>query len=43
MPLLVNLRHLEKHDVHLDGELPVRELELDTRDEALQVKKPLKY
>lgn len=43
MPLLVNLRHLEKHDVHLNGELPVAELELDTRDEALQAKAPLKY
>ncbi len=30
MPLVVNLRHLEEHDVMLRGELPVAELDLDT-------------
>ncbi len=30
MPLLVNLRHLAKHDLLLNGELPVSELDLDT-------------
>jgi len=30
MPLVVNLRHLEEHDVSLRGELPVAELDLDT-------------
>jgi uncharacterized metal-binding protein YceD (DUF177 family) len=43
MPLLVNLRHLEAHDVQLDGELPVEELDIDTRDEVIQLAKPLRY
>ena len=43
MPLLVNLRHLEAHSVHLEGELPVEELDLDTRDEMIQAKEPLRY
>lgn len=43
MPLLVNLRHLEAHSVHLDGEMPVEELDLDTHDEAIHAKEPLQY
>jgi uncharacterized protein len=43
MPLLVNLRHLEAHNVRLEGELPVEELDLDTRDEMIQAKEPLQY
>ena len=43
MPLLVNLRHLEAHNVRLEGELPVGELDLDTRDEMIQAKEPLQY
>src|SRR5262245_48465802 len=43
MPLLVNLRHLEPHSVRLEGELPVEELDLDTRDEMVQAKEPLQY
>ena len=43
MPLLVNLRHLEKDDLALKGELPVEELDIDTRDEMVQVAKPLRY
>jgi len=43
MPLLVNLRHLEAHGVRLEGELPVEELDLDTRDEMIQAKEPLLY
>ena len=43
MPLVVNLRHLEAHNVELEGELPVKELDLDTRDEVIQVTQPLKY
>jgi len=43
MPLLVNLRHLEAHDLHLEGELPVEELDLNTRDELLQAEDPLQY
>jgi uncharacterized protein len=43
MPLLVNLRHLEAHNVRVEGELPVEELDLDARDETIQAKEPLQY
>jgi len=43
MPLVLNLRHLELQNVHLQGELPVEELDLDTHDEMIQAHKPLKY
>ena len=43
MPLLVNLRHLEKRNLTLKGELSAKELEVDERDEMVQVKQPLTY
>jgi uncharacterized protein len=43
MPLTVNLRHLEAHDVELKGELPVEDLALDNRDEMVRAEKPLEY
>ena len=43
MPLLVNLRHLEAHNLELQGELPVEDLDLDLRDEMVSAKKPLEY
>ena len=43
MSLLVNLRHLEAHDVELDGELGVEELDIDSRDEVIQATHPLEY
>src|ERR1700722_6625897 len=43
MPILVNLRHLEAHDIRLKGELPVAELELDLKDEVCRTEKPLQY
>jgi uncharacterized protein len=43
MPLAVNLRHLEAHDIHLEGSLPAEELEIDTRDEVIQVRHPLEH
>ncbi len=43
MPLVVNLRHLEEHDVVLRGELPVAELDLDTHDEMVRVTRPLRH
>jgi uncharacterized protein len=43
MSLIVNLRHLEEKDAVLRGELPVDELELDTRDEMIKVAQPLRY
>jgi uncharacterized protein len=43
MPLKINLRHLEAHNVKLEGQLPAEELDLDTRDEMIRVDKPLEY
>ena len=43
MPLIVNLRHLEKHDATLRGELPVSELDLDPLDEMIRVTRPLRH
>jgi uncharacterized metal-binding protein YceD (DUF177 family) len=43
MPLTVNLRHLEEHNVRLRGELPVDELDLETGDEMVQVARPLAF
>lgn len=43
MPLLVNLRHLEADNVHLDGELSAEELDIDTGDEMLRAAGPLQY
>ena len=43
MPLLLNLRHLEAHDLQLKGELPVEELELDLRDPMIQAEQPVGY
>jgi uncharacterized protein len=43
MPLAVNLRHLEAHNISLEGELPAEELDIDTRDEVIQVSQPLRY
>jgi len=43
MPLVVNLRHLQEQDVKLCGELPAAELELDLRDEMIQVTQPLRH
>ena len=43
MPLKVNLRHLEAHEVHLKGELPVEELDFGLRDEMMVPGKSLQY
>ena len=43
MPVTVNLRHLEAHEVHLDGDLPAEELDLDVRDETIEAHEPLQY
>jgi uncharacterized protein len=43
MPLTVNLRHLEAHDVHLEGLLPVEELDIDSHDEVIQLGSPLEH
>lgn len=43
MPLIFNQRHLEDKHLQLKGELPVAELELDTLDEVIHVREPLRY
>jgi|ERR1017187_2468499 uncharacterized protein len=43
MALLVNLRHLEAHDIELKGEMPAAELDLDVRDPMIRAEKPLQY
>jgi uncharacterized protein len=43
MSLIVNLRHLEEHEVLLRGELSAAELDLDSRDEMIQVTQPLRH
>jgi uncharacterized protein len=43
MPLRVNLRHLAAHNVRLEGELPLDELDLDTKDEMIEPASPLSY
>jgi uncharacterized protein len=43
MPIIVNLRHLETNDVHLEGELPAEELDIDSKDEVIAVGQPLKF
>jgi len=43
MPLTFNICHLGKKDLHLEGELPVEELELELRDDVLRPDGPLSY
>jgi uncharacterized protein len=43
MPLTVNLRHLEAHNLRLKGQLPARELDIDTRDEAIRLGLPIEH
>ena len=43
MPLRVNIRHLTRQNVRLEGELSAAELGLETRDEMVQARQPLQY
>jgi uncharacterized protein len=43
MPLLVNLRHLEAHNLKLHGQLALGELDIETLDETIQLSEPLQY
>ena len=43
MRLIVNLRHLQAHNISLEGELTKAELDIDTRDEVIEVGGPLRY
>jgi uncharacterized protein len=41
--LLVNLRHLESHEIRLKGELAAAELDFGLHDEMLRAERPLRY
>lgn len=43
MPLLVNLRHIERETLELEGELSAEELDLVTLDELIQLAQPVTY
>jgi uncharacterized protein len=43
MPIRVNLRHLEAHEVHLQGELSAEDLNLEVHDQMIEARQPLKY
>jgi uncharacterized protein len=43
MPLLINLRHLERGDLDLQGELTAEDLELAEFDELMHAARPLEY
>jgi uncharacterized metal-binding protein YceD (DUF177 family) len=43
MPLLINTRHLEQKELHLQDELSVAELDLGATDELVKTSLPLRY
>lgn len=43
MPLLVNLRHLEREPQVLQGEIPVEDLDVENWDELIRTPLPLKF
>lgn len=43
MSITINLRHLDKHSVRLNGELPAEELDIETLDDMIQLGPPLQY
>jgi uncharacterized protein len=43
MALTVNLHHLATHEVHLEGELSIAELDIETKDAVIQLEQPLRY
>ncbi len=43
MRVTVNLRHLDAHNVRLEGDLEVSDLDIDTLDEMVQLQDPLHY
>ena len=43
MSVLINLRHLERDNVLLEGEVPVAELDMEGMDELIHVETPLSY
>lgn len=43
MPIRVNLRHLQAHEINLEGELPTAELDLGLKDDMCRADQPLDY
>jgi uncharacterized metal-binding protein YceD (DUF177 family) len=43
MALILNLRHLEKRDVHLEGEISAAELDVTAVDEVVELAGPVHY
>jgi uncharacterized protein len=43
MSLIVNIRHVEEHEIRLKGEMPVAELDFGVIDEMIRPEKPLKF
>ena len=43
MPLQVNLRHLEAHPIHCEGEIAAADLDIETRDKVIRLGGPLQY
>jgi uncharacterized protein len=43
MPVTINLRHLERDNVLLEGKLPSQELDIETLDEMIRLGPSLKY
>jgi len=43
MSLMVNLHHLANNELSLRGELSLSELDIETRDEMIQLQEPLEY
>ena len=43
MPLIINLRHLEGHNLRLEGEIPAEELDLAGLDELIRAEGGLRY
>jgi len=43
MPLKFNIRHLEQHNLTLNGELSAADLEIDSLDELIHFEEPLSY
>src|ERR1035441_1911092 len=41
--LSLNLRHLEAHEIRLEGELAAAGLDFDLRDEMIRAEQPLRY
>jgi uncharacterized protein len=43
MSILINLRHLEADPVHVQGQLTVPELDIETHDDVIRLGQPLEY